>query len=195
MKFWRALSAFWGEEGNSNAEMCILLPVYILMTYGMFFLGELGLAQQAAEKSARSAAWKPSDSGEPGKFFRAYPFPNKQYSPPQASSQTVSMFAKKDLQEALSNANYQLSPANNISADKLLEGASDLLNGLDKAQFKRSEATIRFSFGPKGLLDIGQVNIQAYHVVDLPTYNKRTTRPKSGGKGHAVEDFGEALGN
>lgn len=169
------------------------LPVYIIITFGMYFLGELGLAQQAAEKAARSAAWNPQKKNKAKTFFKIYDFPNKSGPSISASASNVNLFSKNDISQAISSnqSNYQLNQGN----PDLVQCVADLLNGIHKPMFKRSEANIQFSFGPRGLRSLGMVQIKARHVVTLTTNTTREAKPSQGGKGHAIEEYTGNLGD
>lgn len=183
------------ETGSAMAEMAVLLPLYLLLLYGMYFMGEISLAQLISEKAARCAAWDTSWNArkEAKRHFESYSF--FENSPPSilAYKQSRDLFTAKYLREILKEAKVTLNQYGGAKNQELLQHI--LNNPADKAMFRRSEALVQFRFTPAGLDRLGTVTIRAYHVVDLPSFEKRSPKPSQKNLRHAIEEISQFLGN
>ncbi|RME03140.1 MAG: pilus assembly protein [Planctomycetota bacterium] len=193
-KWKRALAGLAQEEGNATAELVILIPLYILLVVGMNFLGQLGLAQQAAEKASRYWAWKPGFWGRSGaaKHFKTYPFPGGSMSLfSRASAREVDLYTPADIQQALRKAGFSPQSPNGVDMNRTI---ALFLNGLDKVFLKRSQATVSYRFRPKGISFFGGFSVQSTHYVTLFARNKREDKSQKGNR-HAIEDYARLLNN
>ena len=176
---------FQDQRGQALVEMAIMLPVYILLAYGTFFMGEIGIAQIAAQKAARYGAWTTQNPNRGRVFFRTYPFPYASSPSINRRRQFVDLFTRQDVSRALNS-----SSGGQTYDSQTIGDAANMLNGIgQRAMFSRSQAQVSFSFRGLGLLKFGSVSIRAYHVVDLPTHTPRERESKIPRLWHSIEEY------
>ncbi|RME85040.1 MAG: pilus assembly protein [Planctomycetota bacterium] len=169
------LSILEKEEGNAIAEMTVLLSLYLLMTYGLFFMGQVGIAQIGIQKAVRYAAWNLKQKDRGSSHLRTFPYPNASNPSLNVTYNTVPMFQVQDLKN------------NGGARDAGL--AAKLLNGFDnKGFFQFSQARATFRFTPLGV-NFGAVELKAYHALHLQVFNERTEKPSSSDLRRAIEEI------
>jgi hypothetical protein len=171
------------------AEFVVLIPLYLVLIFGLIYLGNLALCKQQVVEAARFQGWQArgiassNSAGLKDKFFGRFSGEasiNPRVKPYRFSSDKV----REDLNGA------------GVRGSREGKNITRLLNNMDRGWLQESQVTIKFTYRPTFFTLAGlapKQEMSSDHAIILrgteerPTYRDRSHR-------HPIEELTDAAG-